>query len=259
MNVGFVADIGNTRMKWAVCRTHVEEMVSLPPDDPREWTRQLDTWDVAKNSIWAVASVHPERTARFLAWLSDHQQRGFDVSRFPLKQQGILVEAPEKVGADRLMNWMAVRSGGQFPAAIIGAGSAVTVDLVDEMGRFLGGAILPGFSLMSKALHDCTAQLPMVTVTEPIRPPGKNTEAAIACGVFHAIYGGIAAIVESYRQRFANLHVYFTGGDAELLGRDWPGPFRLWPEMTLEGIRIAASAMEETAKLQAAHGEGHEC
>ncbi|MEK7734665.1 MAG: type III pantothenate kinase, partial [Pseudomonadota bacterium] len=49
---------------------------------------------------------------------------------------------------------------------LVDAGSAVTVDYVDQDGAFCGGAILPGLRLMAKALHDYTALLPLIEVED---------------------------------------------------------------------------------------------
>ena len=82
--------------------------------------------------------------------------------------------------------------------------------------------------------------------------PGNSTAGAIQAGVFWAVAGGIKAVVRqmSFRARSASLYdrenpvVFMTGGDAELLEAVMDSWVIVWPEMTLEGIRIAAEGLE---------------
>ncbi|MGH7750978.1 MAG: type III pantothenate kinase, partial [Candidatus Dormibacteria bacterium] len=129
-------------------------------------------------------------------------------------------------------------------AVIIDAGSAVTVDCLDESGAFAGGAILPGLRLMAKALHDYTALLPLVEPPQKVPiVPGTATIPAIECGIFWAVAGGVQALLHEYRVRSgSSLVVFLTGGDGPLLRAVVPDA-QSWPEMTLEGIRLSAEAM----------------
>ena len=65
------------------------------------------------------------------------------------------------IGADRLANAVAALDHGT-PALVLDCGSAVTIELVDENLRFLGGAIAPGRKMLRRALHANTAQLPEI-------------------------------------------------------------------------------------------------
>jgi type III pantothenate kinase len=166
---------------------------------------------------------------------------------------------PERVGLDRLLNAIAAkdRVKREVSIFIVDAGSAVTVDWVDEFGVFRGGAIFPGFPLMTKALHDYTAKLPLIHMTHRVPSPvGTCTEKAMESGVFWAVAGGIKAILRQmaeFPQKYADEHttlssrpspvIFLTGGDAKTLAATIGTEVILWPEMTLEGIRIAAEAL----------------
>ncbi len=45
---------------------------------------------------------------------------------------------------------------------IIDAGTAITYDIVNEKGQYLGGNISPGIEMRLKALHQFTGKLPLV-------------------------------------------------------------------------------------------------
>src|SRR5213078_633849 len=96
-----------------------------------------------------------------------------------------------------------------------------------------------GLRLMAKSLNDYTAQLPLVEIHDRRLPPGTATVAAIETGIFHATLGGIDRLLDDMQQESGQ--VFFTGGDAALLAPHLRTPSSVWPEMTLEGLRLAAA------------------
>jgi type III pantothenate kinase len=260
MKPDLVVDVGNSRIKWGRCRDGcVADSISLPPDDPAAWQQRVEHWGLGRPLAWAVSGVHPQRRDRLMEWL---RQRGDTVvvvdgwQQLPLQ---VFLAHPQRAGIDRLLNAVAARSRTprHVSTVIIDAGSAVTVDSLDETGAFRGGAILPGLRLMSQALHEYTALLPLVAVKETNPPlPGITTEDAIAAGVFWAVAGGIKALVgqlAAHARELADPHhtdlpprplvVFLTGGDAPLLAPVMDADVQLWPTMTLEGIRLTAEAL----------------
>jgi type III pantothenate kinase len=248
MKPAVVVDVGNTRVKWGRCSVDsVAESVSLPADDPAAWQDQIDRWRLAGPLAWVVTGVHPQRRDRLAAWL---RERGGAVHVLDSWQQlplRIRVEHPEKAGIDRLLNAVAAnhRRPPGVPAVVIDAGSAVTVDWLDETGSFGGGAIFPGLRLMARALHDYTALLPLIDVPAAAPPlPGLCTRGAMAAGVFWAAAGGIQALTRQLATRSPAAPVVFlTGGDAALLRPTLPDTVQVWPLMTLEGVRLTAEAL----------------
>jgi type III pantothenate kinase len=242
-----VVDVGNSRLKWGRCGPGgVLEAVSLPPDAPDTWQQQLDRWGLDRPATWALTGVHPPWLRQLEDWL---RRRGDtvviidDPGLLPLR---VLVDRPDHVGIDRLLDAVAVNSrrGAGSPAVVIDAGSAVTVDWLDETGAFQGGAILPGLRLMVQALHDYTALLPLIEAPrEPPVLPGKATPAAVAAGVYWAVTGGIMALIREYGRRASQLpEVHLTGGDAAALLPALSSA-RYWPAMTLEGVRLTAEGL----------------
>jgi len=249
MKVDLVADVGNSRIKWGVCRGDVIALTaSLPHGDPAMWQRQMEVWDLAGPLAWAVSGVHPRQRDELAAWA---RERGDTVwllespKHLPLR---VALPAPDKVGIDRLLNAVAARGRVQraAPLVLIDAGTAVTVDWVDETGAFRGGAILPGVHLMSRALHDYTALLPEVEVKVVPSLPATTTALAIQAGVFWAVAGGVKSLVrliggEQGTQR--DRVIFLTGGGAGLLAPVMDLDVIVWPEMTLEGIRLSAESL----------------
>jgi type III pantothenate kinase len=238
-----VVDVGNTRIKWGRCGpSGILGVSALPPDDPGSWDRAATEWDLALGTSWLLASVQPSRASAFAAWA---RARGDDVVQiFGSHQIPLQIELPQpdKVGIDRLLDAVAADSRRQsgYAAAIVDAGSAITVDLVDSNGVFRGGVILPGLRLMAKALHEHTALLPLVDIP-PALPvlPATSTVPAMQAGILAAGVGGVRWVLEEYRRRLLAMEIYVTGGDAAALAAGIPGAV-VWEEMTLEGMRLAA-------------------
>lgn len=246
MTPDVVVDVGNSRIKWGRCAgDRVTEMVSLPHDDEAAWNAELVNWRIATGSTWALSGTQPEQRERLRTWLQNRKHKPHVLDSHRQLPLTIDVDSPEKVGLDRLLNAVAINSvrGKDAAAIIIDAGSAITVDDVDQAGVFRGGAILPGLRLMANALHDYTAKLPLIEqfVTAPL--PAKNTNDAIRAGILLAAVGGIDATVQLLiTKNTGAVELFLSGGDARLLAPHLSRSARIWPEMTLEGIRASVAA-----------------
>jgi type III pantothenate kinase len=260
MKPDVVVDIGNSRMKWGLLSDprsrggnqaqRIQELATLPLDDADAWAVQWAQWQLFGPALWVVASVNTAAEQRFLQWLQHRQERGHAgrielISNYDRLRLCVAVDEPQRVGLDRLLNAVAANRLREGRAAIIvDAGSAVTVDWVDASGSFRGGVIFPGLRLMAKALHDYTALLPFVEVPKKPAPLGDSTTTAIQSGVYYAAAGAIDTHIRLLDE--ANCEpaiVFLTGGDAHVLYSAVTRQVILWPEMTLEGIRIAAEGM----------------
>jgi type III pantothenate kinase len=241
-----VVDVGNSRIKWGRCPAdRVTEMASLPHDDEAAWDMQLANWRLATGSAWALSGTQPEQRDRVRVWLQQRSQKPHVLDSFRQLPLAMDVDEPGKVGLDRLLNAVAVNTARAAGAAaiIVDAGSAITVDYVDEAGVFRGGAILPGLRLMAHALHDYTAKLPWIDQFGAVALPAKNTEDAMRAGIVYAAAGAIDSAVQQLLATSSGaVELFIGGGDAILLAPRLSHSARLWLEMTLEGIRKSVAA-----------------
>jgi len=196
---------------------------------------------------WCVASVNRPAEQRLANWVSAERPadnyRALGHTDLELSTN---VEQPERVGMDRLAAALAANRlrDPLRPAIIVDAGTAITVDLVDASGVFQGGAILPGFRLIARALASGTDQLPEADSLFVGRAPaaiGKSTVEAIRSGLF---WGGVGAINELVRrttkQLTASPQLYVAGGDAGLLAEHLSADAVFEPDLVLHGILLAA-------------------
>lgn len=150
------------------------------------------------------------------------------------------VDEPEKVGTDRLCAAAAAFDHMKCACVVADFGTAVTIDLVGDDGAFLGGTILPGMALSARALHEHTAQLPLVEVGHPTETLGKNTVSAIRNGIFAMMAGALREITERYATDIGKWPpLIVTGGDAEAIAGACDFVDRVVPDLGLDGLVLA--------------------
>ncbi len=152
----------------------------------------------------------------------------------------VLTDKPQETGVDRVLSVAAAYEQMGKACVVVDAGTAITINLCDDDGNFVGGSIAPGASLMFKSLHEQTAQLPQVSFDIPTSAIGKNTSDAIRSGVYHGIRGMVKELVEAYATEVGNWpDVIATGGDATKLFEGWELIHAISPDLMLYGIALA--------------------
>ena len=153
---------------------------------------------------------------------------------------------PSSIGPDRLANAIAARHHHGAPCIAVDFGTAVTFDVVDCTGHFVGGVIAPGVALMTEYLHQRTALLPKVNLRPAPRVIGKSTEAAIQAAAFYGFRGLVRELVQNLRREVGRrkLPVVATGGYARLVATGLPEITAIEPDLTLEGLRLAWVAQD---------------
>jgi type III pantothenate kinase len=126
---------------------------------------------------------------------------------------------------------------------VIDFGTAVTFDIINRKGNYVGGIITPGLAAMTDYLHEKTALLPRIELRAPRTLIGKSTEEAMRIGAVHGYRGMIRALISQVRRQLNARHlpVVATGGHARLLARGAPEITAVRPLLTLEGLRLASS------------------
>ena len=157
---------------------------------------------------------------------------------------GIHHPAPRTIGPDRLANAVAVRAHFGAPSVVVDFGTAVTFDVVDRKGNYVGGIIAPGLAVMTDYLHEETALLPRIQMREVTAVVGKNTAQAMLIGAVHGYRGLIRQLVVELKRalRCRRLPVVATGGYGKLIAAKLPEINAVEPLLTLEGLRLVWEA-----------------
>jgi type III pantothenate kinase len=153
---------------------------------------------------------------------------------------GIDYPKPNSIGPDRLANAVAARQRFGAPVVVVDFGTAVTFDVVDARGNYVGGIIAPGLAAMTNYLHEKTALLPKIEIREIKSAIGKSTEHAMLVGAVHGYRGLIRGLLGELKRelKIKKLPVVATGGYAKLIAAKLPEISAVAPDLTLEGLRL---------------------
>jgi type III pantothenate kinase len=150
------------------------------------------------------------------------------------------IDHPETVGTDRVVSAAAAFAVVEKPVIVADIGTAVTIDLVDEEGVFLGGVIAPGFAVASKALKMHTSQLPEISVSKPLSAIGGDTEKAINSGLYYSVVGLLRTISEQYATELGSWpQMIVTGSGAGLVKDDCEFVDNWVPDLVVKGVAMA--------------------
>jgi type III pantothenate kinase len=153
---------------------------------------------------------------------------------------GIDYPKPNSIGPDRLANAVAARARFGAPVVVVDFGTAVTFDVVDARGNYVGGIIAPGLAAMTNYLHEKTALLPKIEIRDIKTAIGKSTEEAMLIGAVHGYRGLIRGLLGELKRelKIKKLPVVATGGYAKLIAAKLPEISAVAPDLTLEGLRL---------------------
>jgi len=241
-------DIGNTNVAIAgwldECRGNADHLPTASFDELM--TRVESIWAEfpgTANRAVVICSVCPPVLARLRQACA---AKGIE----PLLVVGQEIESPiaidaellepSKVGTDRLCAAAGAYAKVNAACVVADFGTALTIDLVADNGIFLGGTILPGVALSAKALHEHTAQLPLVEVGCPAETLGKDTQSAIRNGIYAMMVGALREIAERYATDIGKWPpLIITGGNAADIARGADFVDKVVPDLCLDGLVIA--------------------
>lgn len=228
-----LVDIGNSRVKWAGRRGGVWcARGTLPVAEAERLAAVLAEQDPAWVGLSCVADTGLR--ARIEAILAERPHAWLT----PVAHAHGLVNGyarPETLGADRYASLLACWRAGRAPCVVVSAGTALTVDALSGEGEFLGGMILPGVTLMRRALAVGTAGVAAgLGVWHDF--PG-STDDAVTTGTITALACTVASMQARLARRIGReVPVVLSGGDAEVLLERLSGPVLLESSLVLEGL-----------------------
>jgi type III pantothenate kinase len=160
----------------------------------------------------------------------------------------VLYDAPQDVGADRIVDAVAAFARYRSGVIVVDFGTATTFNCVSPQAEYLGGVIVPGVKVSLEGLMQSAAKLRPVELTAPPAVLGRNTTHAIQSGAIH----GYAAMVDGLVERLAAelgfpCRVIATGGLASLIGPHTRRIEELVPNLTLDGLRLIYERSREAA------------
>jgi type III pantothenate kinase len=231
-------DAGNSRLKWGLRSGDVwltqgvvsyGALASLARDLPAAPAGMpvFGANVAGAETAAAIGQALAGRTA-LPVWLVSRAEAGGVTNRYT---------NPGQLGVDRWAALVGARGLHGGACLVVTAGTATTVDVLDEAGVFQGGLILPGFELMRRSLARNTAGLEYAQGRVEALP--RNTADAIYAGCAHAQAGAVERMFA--RLGRADALCLISGGAAEVLAANLTLPCRVVPNLVLEGVaRLSA-------------------
>lgn len=247
-------DVGNTFAKWRIdvgC-DQLKEGKCLTENILIETHALLEKYKVSEVYVsWVGSSSHKEEFVASIE-LSGHSCFLLQTQR---EMNGLSNGYPEyhRLGVDRWLAMLAVWSKYRSSFCLVDAGTALTIDMVDEHGSHLGGYILPGYRTTVSSLNNATALINTnqneIAASEIY--PATNTLDAVRRGALLSMAGGIEYALLHYklpddlnaatRPRVCVV----SGGDAKLLTPLLSGQWILNEQVVLDGIMVSARAKKQ--------------
>lgn len=242
-------DLGNTRLKWALADAgaiaergafaHAGADIGAALD--AAWVRVPAIRRIHVASVASLAlDVELETTAR----------RRFGVEseflRSPAEALGIrnAYPQPDRLGIDRFLGLAALHATQPRAQVLIGVGTAMTLDALDEDGTHLGGWIVPSPALMRRAVAARTARVG--EADGACVDFADNTADALYAGSVYAASGAVERFVANAARRFGAWPlVVLAGGGADEIAPLVPGAERR-VDLVLDGLLLWARAAESS-------------
>lgn len=167
----------------------------------------------------------------------------------------LLVDRPQEVGADRIVNCVAARSLVGGPACVVDFGTATKFDALSAVGDFIGGAIAPGLGISAEALFSRASKLYRVSLERPAHAIGRNTVEAMQSGTFLGYLCLVEGMIERFRAELGPaMQVIATGGLSPIVAPHVPTIHRIEPWLTLEGLRLIWNRLHHDDDLPGTQG-----
>ncbi len=251
-------DIGNTHTHVGLAnRSRVVRQTDIPTAD---WLQAGGAPDQLRRSVKglpvrgaALCSVVPRVTPLVKA----AARKTWQVPCLELNPKtllGVGIDYPKRdsIGPDRLANAVAARRHFGAPVVVVDFGTAVTFDVVNRAGNYVGGIIAPGLAAMTEYLHEKTALLPRIKIREIRSVIGKSTEQGMLVGAVHGYRGLVRELILELQHELMTkrLPVVATGGYSRLIAAKVPEISAVEPLLTLEGLRLVWEAHQADAAVK---------
>lgn len=226
-------DFGNTRQKLAVYNHKNLVAVEVLPNLETSTLEDLLKKYQPNKAILSSVINHPENVVSTLQQFTQlhvlHAK-----SKLPITTP---VGKPETIGADRLA--LCSAAVGLYPnkhCLVIGLGSCITYNFINKFQQFLGGSISPGMLMRFKAMNQYTALLPIVPAEHQFPLIGYDTKTNLQSGVLFGIAKEIEGVISLYQEKYNELKVLLTGGDAVFFKEHINKPIEFIDDLLFKGL-----------------------
>ena len=235
--MNLIVDVGNTLVKFAVFKENhllFKDSVELSEFE-NAYKHIKKKFTALSTSIVSSVGKLDNTSVQLLKKRLDVVELDYS-TKLPFENT---YKTPKTLGVDRIA--LVSASVLKFPnvnALVIDAGTCITYDFITHDNIYLGGAISPGIRLRYKSLNNLTANLPLLDTKAPKNITGNTTSSSIHSGVVNGVVKEIDGIIDEYRQKYSDLTVILTGGDANFLSNQLKNSIFANSNFLLEGLNF---------------------
>lgn len=160
----------------------------------------------------------------------------------------IMIDDPGTIASDLVATAVAAKEEYPLPCVIVDMGTATTLTVVDEKGRYIGGSIMPGVGVSLKALAAGASLLPDIDVSKPKKAVASSTVDSMKSGVVYGFAGAVDGILDRFDVELGRepASVVTTGGIASVICPHCKREIQVDEDLLLKGLGIIYAKNKQT-------------
>ena len=239
-------DVGNSHLKWGVLN---ENNIDQRGSVSQEKIRQQGLAALTRKLPRRVESVCISNVAgtnfgtRLSGVIGIHCNVDVHFARSEKCGWGVTnsYKQPRLLGVDRWVAMVAAWAELKSSCLIVDAGTAVTLDAINDNGFHIGGQIIPGVETMLSSLSSATIgisslKIPMKRSADQLKIFGQNTKEAIHEGTQNAVLGLVERAIRMLQSNGYDSTVILTGGGAKDIFEAFNEKSLYRPNLVLHGL-----------------------
>jgi type III pantothenate kinase len=248
-------DLGNTNTVFGVYDTNDKLVMHWRLSTQKD--RTVDEFGILLRNLFALEKIDAHKIRRVIVAsvvppldpvLHEMVSSYFSVKPVFVTHQNagipVLYDDPREVGADRIVNAVAVLKKYGKPAIVVDFGTATTFDAITSAGEYRGGVICPGIVISAEALYEHAAKLPRIEIQKPANVIGTSTVASMQSGLFYGYVALVDGIITRMKKELgANTRVIGTGGQAPFISQETKLIESVDANLTLDGLQMVAARL----------------
>ena len=254
-----LVDIGNSCMKWAFLqegRLERPGSVLRADKDFKELAKLSWPGSETPERVLVCNVAGPAIKKAATLWIKRHWKVTPEFIQAEAEFCGVrnAYHEPKKLGADRWAALLGARQLVSGPVCVIDCGTAITIDVLADEGRHLGGLIVPGLALMARSLIDRAPDIHELSPSKSgdVALFARDTDNAITGGALYAAVSLLdRAIADVVAELGPRLAVLVTGGDGERIAQLLRGKSLVEPQLVLKGLACMAESPNAAAVMDA--------
>ena len=248
-------DLGNTNTVFGVYDTNDKLIVHWRLSTQKE--RTVDEYGILLRNLFALEKIDAKKIRRVIVAsvvppldpvLHEMVEVYFSVRAVFVTHENagipVLYDDPRQVGADRIVNAVAVVHKYGKPAIVVDFGTATTFDAITSEGAYGGGVIAPGIVISAEALYEHAAKLPRIEIQKPGSVIGTSPVASMQSGLFYGYVALVDGMITRMKKELgSNVRVIATGGQAAFISQETKLIETVDANLTLDGLQLVASRL----------------